>query len=164
MILILAQWKASQMTTARQNPQALSPGKKLHPCLYPANGRSEQPDLQRRSFRKRGCTLTCTRLKSKSQRNPRQNNSYFCLFYIKHVIYIFSGLLTFYNFSTLCSPRSQFLQLKKEKLEYIPGEHEYGLFPAPIHVGRSFKGYEKLWLFIYFFMLSEVSFYMQRPV
>uniref|UniRef100_A0A3Q2XDE1 Ash1 (absent, small, or homeotic)-like (Drosophila) n=1 Tax=Haplochromis burtoni TaxID=8153 RepID=A0A3Q2XDE1_HAPBU len=31
-------------------------------------------------------------------------------------------------------PRSQFLQLKKEKLEYIPGEHEYGLFPAPIHV------------------------------
>ncbi|KAG5264403.1 hypothetical protein AALO_G00253420, partial [Alosa alosa] len=33
-------------------------------------------------------------------------------------------------------PRSQLLQLKKEKLEYIPGEHEYGLFPAPIHVGK----------------------------
>ena len=38
----------------------------------------------------------------------------------------------------LCnSPRSQLLQLKKEKLEYIPGEHEHGLFPAPIHVGMS---------------------------
>ena len=35
------------------------------------------------------------------------------------------------------SPRSQLLQLKKEKLEYIPGEHEHGLFPAPIHVGMS---------------------------
>lgn len=34
------------------------------------------------------------------------------------------------------SPRSQILQLKKEKLEYTPGEHEYGLFPAPIHVGE----------------------------
>ncbi|KPP71262.1 histone-lysine N-methyltransferase ASH1L-like [Scleropages formosus] len=33
-------------------------------------------------------------------------------------------------------PRSQLLQLKKERLEYIPGEHEYGLFPAPIHVGK----------------------------
>lgn len=35
------------------------------------------------------------------------------------------------------SPRGQLLQLKKEKLEYIPGEHDYGLLPAPIHVGRS---------------------------
>ncbi|XP_036393803.1 histone-lysine N-methyltransferase ASH1L-like [Megalops cyprinoides] len=33
-------------------------------------------------------------------------------------------------------PRSQLLQLKKERLEYTPGEHEYGLFPAPIHVGK----------------------------
>jgi len=41
-------------------------------------------------------------------------------------------------FVFLCaSPRSQLLQLKKEKLEYIPGEHEHGLFPAPIHVGMS---------------------------
>lgn len=42
--------------------------------------------------------------------------------------------------SVPCSPRSQLLQLKKEKLEYIPGEHEYGLFPAPIHVGESQMG------------------------
>ena len=32
-------------------------------------------------------------------------------------------------------PKSRLIQLKKEKLEYTPGEHEYGLFPAPIHVG-----------------------------
>ncbi|XP_023103379.2 histone-lysine N-methyltransferase ASH1L isoform X5 [Felis catus] len=32
------------------------------------------------------------------------------------------------------SPKSRLIQLKKEKLEYSPGEHEYGLFPAPIHV------------------------------
>lgn len=137
MILTLAHWKASQMATAPQNPQALSPGKKLHPCLYLASGRSDQPDLQRRSFKKQGCTLMCTRLKSKSQRNPRQQHLFFCLFYIKHVIYILSGLLTSYHFSPFSSPRSQFMQLKKEKLEYIPGEHEYGLFPAPIHVGES---------------------------
>ncbi|XP_040308645.1 histone-lysine N-methyltransferase ASH1L isoform X6 [Herpailurus yagouaroundi] len=31
-------------------------------------------------------------------------------------------------------PKSRLIQLKKEKLEYSPGEHEYGLFPAPIHV------------------------------
>ncbi|XP_027469038.1 histone-lysine N-methyltransferase ASH1L isoform X1 [Zalophus californianus] len=31
-------------------------------------------------------------------------------------------------------PKSRLIQLKKEKLEYTPGEHEYGLFPAPIHV------------------------------
>uniref|UniRef100_A0AAY4DKZ7 Histone-lysine N-methyltransferase ASH1L-like n=1 Tax=Denticeps clupeoides TaxID=299321 RepID=A0AAY4DKZ7_9TELE len=51
-------------------------------------------------------------------------------------------------------PRSQFLQLKKEKLEYIPGEHEYGLFPAPIHVGKYLRQkridfqlpYDILWL------------------
>ncbi|XP_069933658.1 histone-lysine N-methyltransferase ASH1L isoform X5 [Oryctolagus cuniculus] len=34
------------------------------------------------------------------------------------------------------SPKSRLIQLKKEKLEYTPGEHEYGLFPAPIHVGK----------------------------
>lgn len=39
--------------------------------------------------------------------------------------------------NSLISPRSQLLQLKKEKLEYTPGEHEYGLLPAPIHVGES---------------------------
>jgi len=33
-------------------------------------------------------------------------------------------------------PKSRLIQLKKEKLEYTPGEHEYGLFPAPIHVGE----------------------------
>lgn len=33
-------------------------------------------------------------------------------------------------------PKSRLIQLKKEKLEYSPGEHEYGLFPAPIHVGE----------------------------
>ncbi|KAK1805371.1 hypothetical protein P4O66_019681 [Electrophorus voltai] len=44
-------------------------------------------------------------------------------------------------------PRSQLLQLKKEKLEYTPGEHEYGLLPAPIHVDvyvdvKPLSGYE----------------------
>uniref|UniRef100_A0A8B9HQ03 ASH1 like histone lysine methyltransferase n=1 Tax=Astyanax mexicanus TaxID=7994 RepID=A0A8B9HQ03_ASTMX len=51
-------------------------------------------------------------------------------------------------------PRSQLLQLKKEKLEYIPGEHEYGLLPAPIHVGKYLRQkridfqlpYDILWL------------------
>lgn len=51
-------------------------------------------------------------------------------------------------------PRGQLLQLKKEKLEYIPGEHEYGLFPAPIHVGKYLRQkridfqlpYDILWL------------------
>uniref|UniRef100_A0AAZ3QS09 Histone-lysine N-methyltransferase ASH1L n=1 Tax=Oncorhynchus tshawytscha TaxID=74940 RepID=A0AAZ3QS09_ONCTS len=46
------------------------------------------------------------------------------------------------------------LQLKKEKLEYTPGEHEYGLFPAPIHVGKYLRQkridfqlpYDILWL------------------
>ncbi|NXN13670.1 ASH1L methyltransferase, partial [Indicator maculatus] len=33
-------------------------------------------------------------------------------------------------------PKSRLIQLKKEKLEYTPGEHEHGLFPAPIHVGE----------------------------
>ncbi|XP_044304600.1 histone-lysine N-methyltransferase ASH1L isoform X2 [Varanus komodoensis] len=33
-------------------------------------------------------------------------------------------------------PKSRLIQLKKEKLEYTPGEHEYGLLPAPIHVGK----------------------------
>ncbi|XP_051013452.1 histone-lysine N-methyltransferase ASH1L isoform X1 [Acomys russatus] len=33
-------------------------------------------------------------------------------------------------------PKSRLIQLKREKLEYTPGEHEYGLFPAPIHVGK----------------------------
>uniref|UniRef100_A0A8C5DEY3 Histone-lysine N-methyltransferase ASH1L-like n=1 Tax=Gouania willdenowi TaxID=441366 RepID=A0A8C5DEY3_GOUWI len=51
-------------------------------------------------------------------------------------------------------PRSQLMQLKKEKLEYIPGEHDYGLFPAPIHVGKYLRQkqidfqlpYDILWL------------------
>lgn len=51
-------------------------------------------------------------------------------------------------------PRGQLLQLKKEKLEYIPGEHEYGLLPAPIHVGKYLRQkridfqlpYDILWL------------------
>ncbi|KAM3910275.1 histone-lysine N-methyltransferase ASH1L isoform 2-T4 [Leptodactylus fuscus] len=33
-------------------------------------------------------------------------------------------------------PKSRLMQLKKEKLEYIPREHEYGLLPAPIHIGK----------------------------
>ncbi|NXX98337.1 ASH1L methyltransferase, partial [Centropus bengalensis] len=37
-------------------------------------------------------------------------------------------------------PKSRLIQLKKEKLEYTPGEHEHGLFPAPIHVGGYFTG------------------------
>ncbi|KAJ8334994.1 hypothetical protein SKAU_G00406330 [Synaphobranchus kaupii] len=51
-------------------------------------------------------------------------------------------------------PRSQLLQLKKERLEYTPGEHEHGLFPAPIHVGKYLRQkridfqlpYDILWL------------------
>ncbi|EDM00676.1 ash1 (absent, small, or homeotic)-like (Drosophila) (predicted) [Rattus norvegicus] len=44
-------------------------------------------------------------------------------------------------------PKSRLIQLKKEKLEYTPGEHEYGLFPAPIHVDvyvdvKPLSGYE----------------------
>ncbi|NWT90874.1 ASH1L methyltransferase, partial [Lanius ludovicianus] len=37
-------------------------------------------------------------------------------------------------------PKSRLIQLKKEKLEYTPGEHEHGLFPAPIHVGGYLTG------------------------
>uniref|UniRef100_A0A8D1A1T0 ASH1 like histone lysine methyltransferase n=1 Tax=Sus scrofa TaxID=9823 RepID=A0A8D1A1T0_PIG len=37
-------------------------------------------------------------------------------------------------------PKSRLIQLKKEKLEYTPGEHEYGLFPAPIHVAFFVSG------------------------
>ncbi|KAG8536939.1 hypothetical protein GDO81_025377, partial [Engystomops pustulosus] len=33
-------------------------------------------------------------------------------------------------------PKSRLIQLKKEKLEYVPREHEYGLMPAPIHIGK----------------------------
>ncbi|XP_073493362.1 histone-lysine N-methyltransferase ASH1L isoform X2 [Phyllobates terribilis] len=33
-------------------------------------------------------------------------------------------------------PKSRLIQLKKEKLEYVPREHEYGLLPAPIHIGK----------------------------
>lgn len=64
-VLFLARWKVSQMATAPQNAQALSPGNK--PRLYPlpANGRRDQLDLQRRSSRRQGFTLTCTRLRSK---------------------------------------------------------------------------------------------------
>ncbi|XP_048857089.1 histone-lysine N-methyltransferase ASH1L-like isoform X1 [Brienomyrus brachyistius] len=51
-------------------------------------------------------------------------------------------------------PRSQILQLKKERLVYIPEEHPYGLLPAPIHVGKHLRlkrrdfqlPYDILWL------------------
>ncbi|KAM8920883.1 histone-lysine N-methyltransferase ASH1L [Pelodytes ibericus] len=33
-------------------------------------------------------------------------------------------------------PKCRLMQLKKEKLEYIPRDHEYGLLPAPIHIGK----------------------------
>ncbi|XP_069806925.1 histone-lysine N-methyltransferase ASH1L [Dendropsophus ebraccatus] len=33
-------------------------------------------------------------------------------------------------------PKNRLMQLKKEKLEYVPREHEYGLLPAPIHIGK----------------------------
>ncbi|XP_068108690.1 histone-lysine N-methyltransferase ASH1L isoform X2 [Hyperolius riggenbachi] len=33
-------------------------------------------------------------------------------------------------------PKTRLMQLKKEKLEYNPREHEYGLLPAPIHIGK----------------------------
>ncbi|XP_053559190.1 histone-lysine N-methyltransferase ASH1L [Bombina bombina] len=33
-------------------------------------------------------------------------------------------------------PKSRLIQLKKEKLEYVPREHDYGLLPAPIHIGK----------------------------
>uniref|UniRef100_A0AAY4AK16 ASH1 like histone lysine methyltransferase n=1 Tax=Denticeps clupeoides TaxID=299321 RepID=A0AAY4AK16_9TELE len=33
-------------------------------------------------------------------------------------------------------PESQLQQLKKDVLDYIPCKHEYGLLPAPIHVGK----------------------------
>ncbi|XP_075464260.1 histone-lysine N-methyltransferase ASH1L isoform X3 [Ascaphus truei] len=33
-------------------------------------------------------------------------------------------------------PKTRLIQLKKEKLEYIPSEHDYGLLPAPIHIGK----------------------------
>lgn len=54
----------------------------------------------------------------------------FCLACTEFAVFAYPNL--FYLF---LSPRGQLLQLKKEKLEYIPGEHEYGLLPAPIHVG-----------------------------
>lgn len=46
-----------------------------------------------------------------------------------------SPLWRFGSVPVLHSPKSRLIQLKKEKLEYTPGEHEHGLFPAPIHVG-----------------------------
>ncbi|OCT66773.1 hypothetical protein XELAEV_18043024mg [Xenopus laevis] len=33
-------------------------------------------------------------------------------------------------------PKSRLMQLKKEKLEYDPREHEYSLLPAPINIGK----------------------------
>lgn len=33
-------------------------------------------------------------------------------------------------------PKSRLMQLKKERLEYNPKDHEYGLLPAPIHIGK----------------------------
>ncbi|XP_041429947.1 histone-lysine N-methyltransferase ASH1L, partial [Xenopus laevis] len=33
-------------------------------------------------------------------------------------------------------PRSRLIQLKKDKLEYDPREHQYGLLPVPIHIGK----------------------------
>ncbi|NWQ68944.1 ASH1L methyltransferase, partial [Neopipo cinnamomea] len=44
-------------------------------------------------------------------------------------------------------PRSRLIQLKKEKLEYTPGEHEHGLFPAPIHVG-GYRGWNGCWEYL----------------
>lgn len=44
----------------------------------------------------------------------------------------------FFFVAVVHSPKSRLIQLKKEKLEYTPGEHEHGLFPAPIHVGGYF--------------------------
>lgn len=34
------------------------------------------------------------------------------------------------------SPPSQAQQFCKGSMEYTPGEHEYSLLPAPIHVGE----------------------------
>uniref|UniRef100_A0A4W3H7A9 Uncharacterized protein n=1 Tax=Callorhinchus milii TaxID=7868 RepID=A0A4W3H7A9_CALMI len=36
----------------------------------------------------------------------------------------------------VADPKSRLILVKKEKLEYIPGEHDYGLLPAPMHVGE----------------------------
>ncbi|XP_007883199.1 histone-lysine N-methyltransferase ASH1L-like, partial [Callorhinchus milii] len=36
----------------------------------------------------------------------------------------------------VADPKSRLILVKKEKLEYIPGEHDYGLLPAPMHVGK----------------------------
>lgn len=47
-------------------------------------------------------------------------------------------VLIFFFVAVIHSPKSRLIQLKKEKLEYTPGEHEHGLFPAPIHVGGYF--------------------------
>lgn len=63
----LAQWKTSQMATAHLNAQAPFQGNKLHLHLSTTNGRRDQLDLLRKSSRRRGFTLTCTRLKSKFQ-------------------------------------------------------------------------------------------------
>uniref|UniRef100_A0A8C5KZ94 Histone-lysine N-methyltransferase ASH1L n=1 Tax=Jaculus jaculus TaxID=51337 RepID=A0A8C5KZ94_JACJA len=50
----------------------------------------------------------------------------------------FVVVICFFYFFYFLSPKSRLIQFKKEKLEYTPGEHEYGLFPAPIHVGDGF--------------------------
>lgn len=55
------------------------------------------------------------------------------------------------------SPKSRLIQLKKEKLEYSPGEHEYGLFPAPIHVGEYLSTRYIAEKECYFLSLGEVS-------
>ncbi|CAJ0965830.1 unnamed protein product, partial [Ranitomeya imitator] len=36
----------------------------------------------------------------------------------------------------VADPKTRLMQLKKEKLEYVPREHEYGLLPGPIHIGE----------------------------
>ncbi|XP_069582002.1 histone-lysine N-methyltransferase ASH1L [Ranitomeya imitator] len=36
----------------------------------------------------------------------------------------------------VADPKTRLMQLKKEKLEYVPREHEYGLLPGPIHIGK----------------------------
>lgn len=58
-------WKTSQMATAHLNVRTLFQRNKLH--LHPSTtrGRRDQLDLQRKSSRRLGFTLTCTRLKSK---------------------------------------------------------------------------------------------------
>lgn len=122
LFMLSALRKGSQKAIGPRSTEGLSPENKLRPCLSPASERRDQQDLQRRSSKKLDCTQTFTKRRSEFtfyQRLSASNHR-------KWSEIPFPSR----------SPRSQLLQLKKEKLEYIPGEHEYGLFPAPIHVGE----------------------------